>query len=153
MNDGHSTISFAFQARGHRLIKASHKTTLELTKDHNLTEKGDCIVGVSSSHGLNDLPIGIKKKIQLSSSLVVLKLKIGEGKVKITGQGDPNLTLTHLTDIVIRKSSFTCPRTLFINSSHGATDLPEAFVNLLKEDTTINAIIEVQENYFENEKD
>jgi hypothetical protein len=148
MKDTHSTVSFSFQAKGHPNIKASHKTTLELTTDTHVTKKGDCIIGVSSTHGLNDLSDEIKKMIQHSSSLILIILKIGNFEVKITGQGSPNLSLSHKNDLVIRKSSFTCPRTLCVNSSHGAIDLPIEFVNLLKEDKVINVRIEVQEGHF-----
>ncbi|MCG3217369.1 MAG: DUF371 domain-containing protein [Candidatus Heimdallarchaeota archaeon] len=148
MKGNHSTISFSFQAKGHRNIRASHKSTLELTTDSNVTKKGDCIIGVSSTHGLNDLPDEIKTIIKLSSSLIIIILKIGENEVKITGQGNPNLSLSHVSDIVARKSSFTCSRTLCINSSHAAADLPIEFVDLLKEDTIIDVRIEVLANYY-----
>ena len=140
--------SFSFQAKGHQNIRASHKTTLELTTDTHMTQKGDCIIGVSSTHGLNDLPDKLKKKIQLSSSLIILILKIDKNEVKITGHGNPALSLSHANDMVVRKSSFTCSRTLCINSSHGSADLPLEFVDLLKQGTIIDVRIEVHENYF-----
>ena len=148
MKGTHSTVSFSFQAKGHKNIRASHKTTLELTTDTHVTEKGDCIIGICSTHGLNDLPDEIKKLIQLSSSLIIIFLKVGKNEVKITGQGNPNLSLSNENDMVIRKSSFTCPRTLCVNSSHGAVDLPIEFVNLLKKDTKISVRIEVHGTYF-----
>ncbi|MHA1911399.1 MAG: DUF371 domain-containing protein [Candidatus Kariarchaeaceae archaeon] len=139
---------FSFKARGHQNISASHKTTLELTTDTHMTQKGNCIIGVSSTHGLNDLPDELKKLIQLSSSLIIIILKIDKNEVKITGQGHPDLSLSHMSDMVIRKSSFTCSRTLCINSSHGSADLPLEFIDLLKEEAIINVRIEAHKNYF-----
>jgi hypothetical protein len=148
MKGTHSTVSFSFQAKGNKNIRASHKTTIELTTDTHVTKKGDCIIGICSTHGLNDLPDEIKKLIQLSSSLIIIILEINKVKVKITGQGSPNLSLSHTNDMVLRKSSFTCSRTLCINCSHGAADLPIEFVDLIKKDTTINVRIEVYDTFF-----
>ena len=33
-------------ARGHPNIRATHKTTLEVTKEKELSPRGDCIIGI-----------------------------------------------------------------------------------------------------------
>jgi hypothetical protein len=34
------------EARGHKKIRGTHRTTFEFTKEAHLTERGDCIIGV-----------------------------------------------------------------------------------------------------------
>ncbi|MGB9674949.1 MAG: DUF371 domain-containing protein, partial [Nanopusillaceae archaeon] len=42
-------MKFVINVKGHKLVKATHKSTLEITKDNFLTERGDCIIGINSS--------------------------------------------------------------------------------------------------------
>ena len=58
-----------FTAYGHPNITARHKTTLEFTKDKELSLRGDCIVGVKADFSLSE----IKKFIK---SLKTNKIKI-----------------------------------------------------------------------------
>ena len=41
-------MRYTFTCRGHPNIRAEHNRTIEFTKDSYLTERGDCIVGVSA---------------------------------------------------------------------------------------------------------
>jgi hypothetical protein len=70
----------------------------------------------------------------------VTTIKVGDFTEVITGKGDQNLPLSHPTDIVLRKSSFICDRTLMINADKAARDLSREFVNMLRNP---NAVIEV----------
>ena len=45
-------MQYKFKAYGHPNITAKHKTTLEFTKDKELSLRGDCIVGVKSDFEL-----------------------------------------------------------------------------------------------------
>lgn len=54
------------------------------------------------------------------------------GHDEITGFGHEDLTLTHPTDIVIRKSDYICPRTLMIGADKAARDLDENLIHDLK---------------------
>jgi hypothetical protein len=46
---GTSEIKEVIFAQGHENILATHKTTLEFTKDKRLSKKGDCIVAVAGT--------------------------------------------------------------------------------------------------------
>ncbi|MHA1836139.1 MAG: DUF371 domain-containing protein, partial [Candidatus Odinarchaeia archaeon] len=121
-----------FTAYGHRNITATHKTTLEITKDENVSLKGSCIVGVSSSIGLKDLREEIKKSIRNKDSIIKLIIKLDNLTEVITGKGDPRLSLSHPTDIVVRKSTYICNRTLMIQSDKAACDLQKEIVKRLQ---------------------
>ena len=45
-------MSYSFTAYGHKNILATHKTTIEFTKDKELSLKGNCIVGVRADFDL-----------------------------------------------------------------------------------------------------
>ena len=42
-------------AFGHKNVRATHRTTLEITKDEELSVRGDCIVAVAADKGFFDL--------------------------------------------------------------------------------------------------
>jgi len=47
-------------AYGHGKIRATHPNTLEITKEGELTERGDCIIAVNSSKGALELDAKFK---------------------------------------------------------------------------------------------
>jgi uncharacterized protein len=126
-------MNFKFSAYGHRLVSSTHPTTLELTKDTGLTQKGDCIVAVGSSVGLRDLPEPIKNALSSGACKTRLTLTIDTYKFVVEGRGAPGLTLSHPTDIVVRKSGFISDRTLMVHADRAAADIPRSFVELLQD--------------------
>ncbi len=129
-------------ATGHNNIRAMHRTTLEITKENHLTPKGDCIVAVSADKGLQNLPDTFKNKLRNENSRLEIIIKSNGIEEKITAGGHPELTLSHPTDMVVRKSNFICNRTLAINSDKAARDLDRGLVDKLK--TGGNVIIELK---------
>ena len=118
--------------QGHPLISAMHQTTLELTKELHLTHRGDCIVGVGASKACNDLQPHLKKLLRTNNMEVRIRI-IAQGlSFDLTAYGHPDLSLSHMSDVVIRKSSYICPRTLAILSDKSAVDIPRTLVNQLK---------------------
>lgn len=126
-------MNFKFYARGHPLVSSTHPTTLELTKDTDLTRKGDCIVGVGSSVGLRDLPEPMKNALSSGACRACLTLAIGTQKFVVEGRGALGLTLSHPRDIVVRKSGFISDRTLMVHANRAAGDIPRSFVELLQD--------------------
>jgi len=121
-----------FVAFGHKLIKATHPTTLEITKEKELTERGDCIVAVSSSKGALDLDEKFKEVAKKPETKITLVLKVNRFVEVISGFGSPNLTFTHPTDLVVRKSSYTCPRTIMVKADKAAVNLSRKFVSEIR---------------------
>ncbi len=121
-----------FCAWGHRNIRATHPTTLEITKEDRLTPRGDCIVAVKAEKGALDLKEEVKRAIRSEGAKVTLELEVEGLKFTVQGLGCSRLTLTHPTDLVVRKSSFTCPRTLMVNADRSAADIPRSMVEALR---------------------
>ena len=118
---------------GHPMITATHPTTLQITKDEWLTERGDCIVGIKANKACKDLNDGVRNAIKSPNSRILIKLIVDKEEFHIHGIGNPNLTLTHEHDIVLRKSAYICNRTLAIKCDYSARDLPRSMVNKLKD--------------------
>jgi hypothetical protein len=131
-------------ARGHPNIRAKHKTTLMVTRDENLTRRGDCIVAIKARKGLKNLDSNIKKIIKNSNSKITFAIQAGNFKFKVTGCGDPDLPLDHPDDIVIRKSSYICSRTLMIKADKAACDIPIEFVKILQREKGIQLTIKAE---------
>jgi hypothetical protein len=132
---------FKIIAKGHKNVTSRHKSTFEITKDPELTLSGDCIVGVDMDRTMLDFPDEFKEMIADSSTKITVDLKTENGHDEITGFGHEDLTLTHPTDIVIRKSDFTCSRTLMINADKAARDLDEKLIDDLKNEKIMEVTI------------
>jgi len=132
-----------FRARGHPRITARHPTTLMITKEEEVGPKGDCIVAVCADKGAKDLKGTLKRAIR-AGRRVRVTLKVEDAAEAIQGFGDPGLAQENPTDIVIRKSRFTCGRTVAIGADKAAGDLSRTFVSrLLDPDAEIQISIEV----------
>ena len=139
-------VIFSFFARGHKNVKATHKTTLEITKEKELTPRGDCIVAVDAECSVKDLPQELKEAIRKENARVIMTLEIGTLKEVIEGYGHPELSLSHPTDMVCRKSTFVCPRTIMIKANKAANDLSREFVAKIKRKTAkIKITIKVEQ--------
>ena len=129
---------------GHRNILSLHEKTIEITKDSELTTNGDCIVGVGADISCIDLPEKMKKKIQNPKTNIFFSIEANGKKFTISGYGSEKLSLKHTNDIVLRKSAFTCSRTIAINCDNASSDIPRDFVKILQNPKTKgNMIIEV----------
>lgn len=123
------------KAYGHANVRSEHKTTLEITKESHLTPHGDCIVAVGADKGIFELPEEFKEKARDPEAKIQVILRANGMEEKIRGMGHPQLTFTHTTDFVIRKSDFICPRTLMIKADKSSYDLDRDFIRLLQDQT------------------
>ena len=119
---------------GHPNVTSRHPTTLEVTRDAHISKRADCIVGVAADKGLADLSDDFKRRARRRGSKIVAVLRAGPYSEVITGEGHPGLTFTHPRDIVIRRSTFLCPRTLMIKADKSAADLDERIKKLLRDE-------------------
>ena len=117
---------------GHPSIRATHKTTMELTKDEHLTKRGDCIIGIKASKACIDICNEAKKLLKIPRKRMKIKVIVKDRWFEFEAEGHPRLMLTHPRDIVIRKSDFVCSRTLAVRANAAAIDLPRAMVELLR---------------------
>ncbi len=127
-------IRETFMAWGHPNVRSTHRTTLMTTTDGHLSTRGDCNIAVSAEKGLIDLDPRIKEAIRREGSSVRLLIET-EGKTfTVQGFGDPRLTLSHSSDMVIRKSSYICDRTLMIKADRAACDIENSIIELLQKE-------------------
>ena len=123
-------------ARGHENIRATHKTTFEITREQKISTRADCIIAVDASGAAENLTDEFKKKAKKIDAIIEVIIEV-EGLIeKITGKGSPQLTFSHPTDLVGRKSAFISDRTLLINSDKAAIDLDRNLVEKLKKPET-----------------
>jgi hypothetical protein len=129
-------LNFTFHAYGHPAVLSTHPSTIEITKETHLSAKGDCIVAVNSSAGPADLSADLRRALRRPSTKAQLILKVGRFQFTVEGEGAPELTLSHPTDFVIRKSGFVSDRTLIIHANRAAKDIPREMVKLLQDPTS-----------------
>ena len=116
-------MNFKIIAKGHENVLSLHKSTFEITKDKDLSLAGDCIIGLDIDKSMEDFPEEFKEKLANDDTKVIVELKTPNASDTIEGYGHHDLTLSHPTDMVCRKSTFVCSRTLMIKSNKAAIDL------------------------------
>lgn len=126
-----------FEARGHVNIKALHNSTIEVTKDPNLTPRGDCIVAVASTKAAADLPDEFKELAKVEGCKIKLVLRAGEVVDEVLGYGSPLLTFLSDKGMVFRRSSYVCPRTVMIRADKAALHLSRRLVERLRDPSTV----------------
>jgi hypothetical protein len=125
-------IEEIIEFNGHPLIKATHKNTLEITRENILTQNGDCIIGVNAKAACSTLDSKIKEEIQKDNNQITIELIVEDMKFKTKAMGSSELSLKHKKDIVLRKSAFACTRTVGINAENAAIDVPREMINKLR---------------------
>ena len=120
-------------AFGHENIQAIHPSTLMFTKEKNLSKTGDCIVGIAADKAVADLSQTFKETLRKPNAKLTIIIEAGGLTEQINASGSPKLILTHLTDIVIRKSDYISDRTLAIHADKSSNDLPRELVEKLKD--------------------
>ncbi|MCX8151191.1 MAG: DUF371 domain-containing protein [Candidatus Bathyarchaeota archaeon] len=131
---------------GHPNVSAMHKTTVEFTKDKHLSKNGDCILIVNADKVLTDLNPLFKEKLRQPNSKLIVTIEADGLKDQIIGEGSPDLSLKHPTDIVIRKSAYISDRTLAIHANKAAQDLSRQLIKKLQnpqQKATITLTVEV----------
>ena len=119
-------------AFGHPNILAIHPTTLMITKDTQVSKNGDCIVAVAANKSLADFSTEFKEKLKKPDTKLSITISAEDVKEIIYASGTQNLILTHQTDMVIRKSSYVCNRTLAICANKASNDLSRELREKLK---------------------
>jgi len=119
-------------AFGHENMQAIHPTTLMITKDCDLSSQGDCIIAVGADRAAADLCPEFKDGLRKPNAKLTIQIEVDGTVEQISAQGSPKLTLTHPTDMVVRKSDFTSDRTLAIHADKASNDLPREIIEKLK---------------------
>ncbi len=125
-------MEYSFTCFGHENITAGHKTTLEFTKEEELSLKGDCIVGVKADFSFAQLKrfiksLGSNRKITIIIETINHNKKIIE---RINAEINPNFNSGR--EIVIRKTDFVSERTFAIKADRAAFELSRELISFLK---------------------
>lgn len=129
-------VRFEIPFYGHPNMRAFHPRTIEITTEPELTVQGDCIVGVNASCGCSGIPEQMKRALRRSESKIKITIKVDESSFVVFGNGHEDLVLENTHDIVIRKSRYTCPRTLAVNCDKASDDIPRKMIKQLQDPKT-----------------
>jgi hypothetical protein len=122
---------------GHRNIQSFHTRTIEITKDPNLSLRGDCIIGVNANKSCWDISDKLKHSLKDDNSSIIIDVTVGNMSFIINGLGNSRLLLLSRHDVVIRKSDFICERTIAIRCDKASSDIPrEMIISLQDPETT-----------------
>jgi hypothetical protein len=125
---------------GHRNIKSFHTKTIEITKDPNLSLRGDCIIGVSANKSCWDVSDKLKHILKDDNTSIIIDVVVANMSFIIKGLGNSRLLLLSRHDIVIRKSSFICERTIAIQCDKASSDIPREMIMSLQNPQTMGLL-------------
>ena len=117
---------------GHAMVRATHGRTIEITTEERLTPSGDCIIGVGASKGIAQLSPAMKSALRSDGARVKITIVAPGGEFSFRAMGSKDLTFESPTDMVIRRSSFVCGRTLAVQAESSASEIPRGLVGTLK---------------------
>jgi hypothetical protein len=133
-------VKESIEFRGHPMVRSTHPTTIEITTENRLTERGDCIVGVGAAKGCAELGDEVKEGLRRKDSHVTIRILAGGKEFQVHARGDPRLQLSHPHDMVIRRSDFVSDRTLAVHADAAAKDIPREMVRVLRDPAVIGRI-------------
>ncbi len=129
------------RAKGHANITATHKTTIEVTKDDYLTPLGDCIIGVMADKSVAELSDKFKN-IMLNDETTLISVFITNNSYDyIVSKGSSKLLLTNTRKIIFRKSSYIDEATIAINSNKAAVELSRKLVQDLVNGSPLTIVL------------
>ena len=120
------------RCRGHPLVTGSHPTTFEITCEDHLTTGGNCILGIAAERGCAGLSEEFRSVLAHDEAVLVTRLSVDGINVVVRSKGSCRMTLDNPADMVWRRSSFVCGRTIGITSNHVAATLPRELIGALK---------------------
>ncbi|MBI2658626.1 DUF371 domain-containing protein [Candidatus Woesearchaeota archaeon] len=124
-------MMYKFHACGHPNILGMHKTTLEFTKDKEVTLEGDCIIGVNADFELEKIRQFINKSE--NKKIIITMEAINNKKIKEKINAELNPDFGDNKEIVIRKTDFVSERTLATSSNKASFELNRDLLAYLKE--------------------
>ena len=119
-------------ARGHANVQSTHKTTFQIAKEPFLSKRGDCVIAVAATKGAIDLSSNFKETARREKARITVIIEVDKVKEVVKAQGSASLTFTHPSDLVVRKSSYVCGRTLAVRADKAANDLSRKLVEKLQ---------------------
>ncbi|WP_321506859.1 DUF371 domain-containing protein [uncultured Methanoregula sp.] len=119
------------RCRGHPLVLGTHPTTFEVTREDHLTENGNCIIGIGADRGCAGLSQEFRNVLVHDDAVLLTRLECGGIAAEVRSCGSSQMMLNHPADMVWRRSTFVCGRTIGIRSDAVALTLPRELVKNL----------------------
>jgi uncharacterized protein len=135
--EGKRAAKEVVQFSGHPMVRSTHPTTIEVTTENRLTERGDCIIGVGASKACAQLDPRIREGLRRMDSKVTIRFLVGDHSFQVRAVGDPRLELSHPHEMVIRRSDFISNRTLAVGADAAAKDIPRVMIRLLRDPAVV----------------
>ncbi|MBW2996990.1 HAD-IA family hydrolase [Candidatus Woesearchaeota archaeon] len=129
-------MKYVFKAKGHKNILASHKSTLEFTKDREMSLDGDCIVGIGADFSLSRLK-------QLVTDHKNLRMRIKAGKHVEEIDFIANKQFSSSKELVLRFSEFSSDRTFGFRATKSARQLDRKLIERMR-DPRQDIIVEIE---------
>ena len=124
-------MNYKLIAYGHSNILATHKTTLEFTKDKEISKRGNCIVGANADFELSKIKEFIKNS-KNNKILITIETISKITKIKETILAEINPSFNSDEELVIRKTDFLSDRTFAINADKSAFELDRGLIGFLR---------------------
>jgi len=124
-----------FRAWGHPNIKATHKNTLEFTKEDYVSPEGDCIIGVNADFETDKLREFAKKHKHAK-----ITIRLGGLQEVILAKTNPYFD--DEKELVIRLGEYESPRTFAVRADKAAKHLSRELVRALQTGSPIEVLIE-----------
>lgn len=137
-------VTEIIRCHGHPNVRGLHKSTFEITKETELSLAGDCIIAVGADKGAADLSPDFRRTLATDGSKLITHLQIGEIETTVVSEGNKDISLSHPTDLVWRRSTFLCSRTIGIYSDHAARQIPRELIDELKKGKDMVVTLTVQ---------
>lgn len=116
-------MDYSFEIHGHENILATHRSTIEFTKDSHLTRNGDCIVGVRAGFSL----VGLQKFLALKR----VKITIKAGGFTDSFTAIPNKSFGSSHEMVMRIGEFASERTFAVRAEKAARNIDRKVIAFL----------------------
>jgi len=126
-------ITEVIEARGHKNVQSTHKTTLEITKGTTLTTRGNCVVAVASTKGAADLNPKFKNAARKEGAKITVVIRADDVAEIVRASGSPQLSFTDPMDLVVRKSKYICGRTIAVRADKAANDLSRELIEKMRD--------------------
>jgi uncharacterized protein len=150
---GKKIFSETIEFHGHRNIQGTHRNTLEVTKESEISRRADCIIGVEASKSCVDLDERIANHLKTNGKME-FRITVDSLQSSFSGFGCHKLPLTDEREIVLRRSDFISERTLAIHCDAAAIDLPREIIRLLQNPKTTGTLelIAIEATISDNEQ-
>lgn len=128
-------------ARGHVNVSATHRNTIEVTRDDYVTRRGDCIIACCADKAASDL-LSIKRVLASHDvSMVIMVIVAGSSMEVVVGLGVRWLKLSDAGRIVARRSGYIDGSTVMIAANKAAKDLGRDLVNKARDGEPIGVVL------------